>query len=193
MSKYFYHGTQGNYFGMKKALSILTTGGIKCKKLLNLDSFYGYNGLEYVSICKKEPDSEYLKNKNNGFYSYVQNSFCFIISDSIDAIKTETPSFVATPEILSKSISRFSDMFDEWQVKDKVPLSAIVGIGIPLNELKVLFSLRPELDILEELREILTISEELGLDIIDSSEFHFVEAYETQKEKGKRIAIKVNI
>lgn len=132
MSKYYYHGIQGNDFGMKKTLKILTTGGIKCKRLLNQENFVGYNGLDYVSICKKEREVEYFHSKTNGFYSFVRCNFCFIISDTI------------------------------------------------LGEL-------------QELKEILRISEVLGIDIVDSSELHFVESYESQKEEGKRIAIKVNL
>ncbi len=194
MSKYYYHGIQGNYFGMKKALKILTTGGIKCKRLLNQENFVGYNGLDYVSICKKEREVEYFHSKTNGFYSFVQCNFCFIISDTIDAVKTEMPDFLMTQEALKEYEStRFSDMFDEWQVREEIPLKFIVGIGIPLSELRILFEMQPTLGELQELKEILRISEALGIDIVDSSELHFVESYESQKEEGKRIAIKVNL
>lgn len=192
MSKYYYHGVKGSCFGVENALKILKTGGIKCKRLLHMECC-GYNGLDYVSICKKEQEKKYITNTVNGFYGFVQNSFCFIISDSIEAIKTEMPnsSLDYDEEPVFK---RYSDMFDEWQVREQIPLSAIVGIGIPVIELETLFELYPSsLKELQDLKEILSLSEKMGLDIIDSSEFHFVEVYESQKESGKRIAIKVKL
>ncbi len=196
MSKYFYHGTQGRYFGMKRALEILQTGGIKCKRLQNSDNFVGlgYNGLEYVSVCKKESESDYYKNKMNAFYNFVQSSFCFVISDDVEAQKTEIPNFAPNHELLeNKESIRYSDLFDEWQVREQIPLSSIIGIGIPISEIKTLYQMKPDLGELKDLKSILLVADKLGLDVIDSSEFGFVEDYESQKEKGERIAIKVNI
>lgn len=187
MSKYFYHGIQGQYFGMKGALTILQTGGIKCKRLLDPNRFIvlGYNGNDYVSVCKKEEEYKYYERNINAFYSFVQNSFCFVISNDIEAVKTELPSVPLTEE--TKKFTRFSDMFDEWQVKDQIPLSSIIGIGIPISEIKVLFKIRPELEKLEEIKQILILAEQLELDIVDSSEFGFVEKYEERKDiNGKQ-------
>lgn len=191
MSKYFYHGLGLSYFypdNITTVLEILTTGGIKCKRLLGKKKF-GYNGLDYVSVCKKYMEEEYHNAYGStGFYKYVQDCFCFIISDDIDAVKTETipKAYWYFQDIVEKMKKhpeyRYSDMFDEWQVKEMIPLSSIIGIGVPIQWLKeVDWSFHR--DSLEVLRNIFSIAESLGLDIVDSTDKNFVENYELEKGK----------
>ncbi len=178
-SKFFYHGLRRNRSSVDKLFRILTTGGIKCKRLLEYQSSYGYNGSSFVSVCKKYPNGDYQKDCTNAFYDYVNNSFCLIISDDIHAIKVGLDDI--QPNSLDKPYGlRVSDMFDEWQVYEQIPLSAIIGIGIPLKKLKKFMSKLQREDF-EQLRSIIMLARELGLDIVDSSEDNFVEKYEHRK------------
>jgi len=79
--------------------------------------------------------------------------------------------------------ARYSDMFDEWQVKDQIVTSSIIGIGLPMRWLDGV-DWRLCLNSLQELKEILSIAEALGLDIVDSSRENFVEEYELEKRKN---------
>lgn len=185
-SKYFYHGVGRRRSSLDKLLRILTTGGIKCKRLLNYGAYYGYNDRDYVSVCKKYPISEYSDSRTNAFYEYVFNSFCLIISDEVDAIKTSLDDIQKNS--LDKEVGlRVSDMFDEWQVYEQIPLSSIIGIGIPIKNIKKFMSKLQKEDF-ELLRKIIIIATGLGLDIVDSSDRKFVEKYERQKlEDPKKI------
>ncbi len=185
MSKYYYHGVKRGLV-LDKTLEIFQKGGIKCmpgaRKI-------GFNGLDYISICKKEAEEEYNKHSNNAFYNYVQNSICFIISDEIDAIKPEIIEnadkwnrFELVGYMNSKPGVRFSDMFDEWQVYRIVPLSSIVGLGIPLKELGTILKLTSG-NGKKRIEELIACALELGMDIVDSSDSNFVEKYESMKEK----------
>ncbi len=63
IGKYFYHGTDINSF-----MKILDTGEIKCRKLIDREGIkihrtlevtlgVGYNGTEYISLCRLNQDS----------------------------------------------------------------------------------------------------------------------------------------
>ena len=63
MSKYYYHGVKRGDI-LEKTLDIFQKGGIKCmpgaRKI-------GFNGLDHVSICTKEPEEEYSRHFINMF------------------------------------------------------------------------------------------------------------------------------
>lgn len=188
MSKYYYHGVKRGCV-LDKTFEIFQKGGIRCmpgaRKI-------GFNGPDHVSVCTKELDEEYGKHSNNAFYNYVQNSICFIISSELEAIKPEIIEnadkwnrFELIGYMNSKPGVRFSDMFDEWQIKDCVPLSAILAIGIPIKHLEELMDEKEEG--LKKVRKIISLALELGLDIVDSSASNFVEEYENQKLEQERI------
>lgn len=191
MSKYYYHGVKRGPV-LDKALEILKKGAIVC-----IPSFrkIGFNGSEYVSICTKEPEEEYRNHSNNGFYNYVQNRICFIISDEIDAIKPEIIEnadkwnrFELIGYMNSKPGTRFSDMFDEWQVYRQVSLSSIVALGIPYRDLDTILTKTLSDNGKEVLNEIIACAEALGLDIVDSSDPEFVKKYEEKKQAFSSIS-----
>ena len=184
MSKYYYHGVKRGLV-LDKALEIFQKGGIKCMPGVRK---IGFNGLDHVSVCMKEPVEEYGNHSNNAFYNYVQNSICFIILDTIETIKPEIIEnadkwnrFELVGYMNSKPGFRFSDMFDEWQVYKEIPLSAIIGIGIPLEELDTILT-ETSGNGAEKIKKLITCALESGLDIVDSSDPNFVEKYESEKE-----------
>lgn len=205
MSKYYYHGIR-NGLVLDKILNIFKDKGITSKRLQHNLCNSGFNGLDYISICKKEEESLYHKFPNNAFYNYVQDHFCFILTDDLDVIKPEIipdakswNRFELINYFNSKPGMQFSDMFDEWQVKDYIPLSKIIGIGIPVANLKSIFltgtmySSETSRESLDILKKIIFLANELKLDIIDSSELDFVTKYENQKELQQTIEFKLNI
>ena len=184
MSKYYYHGVKRGLV-LDKALEIFQKGGIKCMPGVRK---IGFNGLDHVSVCMKEPVEEYGNHSNNAFYNYVQNSICFIILDTIETIKPEIIEnadkwnrFELVGYMNSKPGFRFSDMIDEWQVYKEIPLSAIIGIGIPLEELDTILT-KTSGNGAEKIKKLITCALESGLDIVDSSDPNFVEKYESEKE-----------
>ena len=184
MSKYYYHGVKRGLV-LDKALEIFQKGGIKCMPGVRK---IGFNGLDHVSVCMKEPVEEYGNHSNNAFYNYVQNSICFVILDTIETIKPEIIEnadkwnrFELVGYMNSKPGFRFSDMFDEWQVYKEIPLSAIIGIGIPLEELDTILT-KTSGNGAEKIKKLITCALESGLDIVDSSDPNFVEKYESEKE-----------
>lgn len=187
MSKYYYHGLQGYFSVISKMLEIFQTGGLKCRRLLGEEES-GYNGLDYISVCKKYSSQDYKDTAmDNAFYTFVQDSFCFIISDRIDAIKTKPAGTIKwddySDSLLSNKQERISDMFDEWQVYQEIPLSMIVGIGLPVSFISsIQITLPSDCETIRKLRQVLILASELGLDIVDTDQQGFVEEYEKEKE-----------
>lgn len=187
MSKFFYHGTRNIY----NILKILISSGIVCQRIL------GFNGLNYISLCNKAKDEEYVSYPN-AFYNYIRNSYCLIISDEVDAIKPQKlnidcfKSNTELQEYLTKhSNIRYSDMFDEYQVRDFIPLKYILGVGLPIRKIKSEARTYENDSLFQSIKCILNLIEVLNLDIIDTSVFGFIEEYESAKSNNKDIKYKL--
>lgn len=198
-STYFYHGIGEKENFIDNFLRVLVTESIKSKRLLNRPSG-GCNGLDYVSICKKYPEhfyqdevwyTFYKKEELSGFYGYVFNHFCFIISDSVSAIKVGISDELTND--LDKPLDlKSSDMFDEWQVKDQIPLSKVIGVGIPLKWLEENKDIISSVDY-QKISKAVLLARDLGLDIVDSSNPSFVEEYERQKQESSSKVYQISI
>lgn len=196
MSKYYYHGIR-NISDVNTVLEIFKSGGIKSKRMQNRSYKIGFNGVDYVSVCNKVSGEEYKNFSNNAFKKYIINRFCFIIDDTITAVR---PKFIGDAInwnriqliklITSDSNIRFTDMIDEWQIKDEIPLSYIIGIGIPVKEINNFLSLHQENAIKRNIRKIIDAIIEyainLNLDIVDSSNDSFIEEYESKKNRSQK-------
>ena len=181
MSKYYYYGCRTD-----DMIEIIKTGEIKSQRKLGLTYGRGFNRLDYISVCNKCSDKEYEKYKKrlkyyvDAYSMFIEDRFCFIISDEITAIKTEYLEHYSFSRYqLNKYIdehpeTRYSDMIDEYQVKDSIPLKYIIGIGIPFNALL-------EGYIIDDLKVIMEITKSLNLDIINTNEVNFIEEYENKK------------
>ncbi len=181
MSRYFYHGVSS----IASTLKILQSGSIQCRRLLGKKA-NGYNGFDYVSVCKKYAEEDYQNTDlDNAFYKYVQNYCCFILSEEIPAMKTFPTKHIGDypmDTILFDKQKRVSDMFDEWQVYREIPLSFVVGIGIPCDYFLTIIRLTsPSNETIREMKEIIQIACSLGLDIVDTNVQGFAEEYEKQK------------
>lgn len=207
MKRIFYHGIFYNDISklfnsveleiIETMIKIIKTGGLKSRRRQGKTSAYGFNGDDYISICSKEDELEYSKYPTSAFYTYVNNNFCFIISDDIDAIKVRYNEvnryidFMVISELMRKFPNqRFSDMFDEWQVKDEISLSHIIGIGIPFCRVSNIDKTGE--DVKKKFAQLINLANKIGLDIIDTSDIQKIEAYERNilaLEKSKRKVI----
>lgn len=187
MSKYYYHGVVNKKnnndceYSIDHLIPILLSEGIKSKRLLGIKENYGFNGLDYVCVCKKhKPLNKETKNYN-AFSMYIDWKFSLIISDEIDAIKTE---YLSEDYYLSKKIrdshTKYSDLFDEYQVKDIIPISKIIGITIPF-EIVYIYIKHKDKKFLKKVKTLIELAKTLNLDIVDSSSYFFPYDYEFRK------------
>lgn len=188
MSKYYYHGTRT----INTMVRIFACNRIKSQRLLGYSKGYGYNGLDYISVCKKENTDDDYKRKTSAFCQFIKRNCCFIISDEIDAIKTEymNCNHMSCRELQSfleeHSDTRYSDMFDEWQVKNSIPLKYVVGIGLPIDDILERIEYDQSGFFLYDLSLLLKIVKDLNLDIIDTCEENFIENYESKNYNNEK-------
>lgn len=196
MGKYYYHGI-ASFYPEDVILNIIRSGSIKSKRLMGRTGIRGYNGLDYVSICTKLPNIEqedYIqKGYNCAYLDCIVNHFCLILSKDIDVVKPHLVlpnTFLSYSDLLNylEENPNFpvSDMFDEYQVKDMISLSKVIGIGIPLEEIKI----NNNYKLLEMIYKCAT---KLGLDIVNTSNVNFVDEYERNKKennKGYQLSLK---
>lgn len=188
MSKFFYHGTRT----INAMIKIFACNRIKSQRLLGYSKGTGYNGLDYISLCKKENKKDYIRGRLSAFYNYINGNCCFIISDEINAIKTEYMEcdHMTCEELQifleEHSDTRYSDMFDEWQVKDSIPLKYVIGIGLPIEKILENIEYDDSGFFLYTLKTLLKIVKELNLDVIDTCEEDFIENYELKLSSNEK-------
>ena len=190
MSKYYYHGIRGgidiNSYTINRMFRILESGGLKSNKLLHNSKFGGYNGIDYISVCSKQDINMYSNYKTNAFFNYIYNNYCFIISDKVDAIKTnyidsEAYDYHYILELMEHNPNiRYSDMFDEYQVKDEIPSNYIIGVGFPFNINNVHLSG----NVYKTFSKLHNLLDNLGLDIVDTSSIFFIKENENNKNNN---------
>ncbi len=146
---------------------------LKCRALLSSKlqrriSNGGFNGVDYISLC--DYTRRYIMSKAkkdfNAYNTYVRYSVSLMFPhgkfEVIDPVIVKSP-FLTTPKDyvkmkelgLSKD-KRFSDMPDEVQVKDRVPLEYMSGLAYPVhmvrengeNSIKKMARIMADLDML---------------------------------------------
>ena len=198
-SKYYYHGC-----GTCETLSkILDSKKICTGRELGLTLENGvalFNGLDYVCVSKKFSDSEYCAQEINerisAFPRYMQNHFGLILSDDIKALKTEiynikNYSYDFIYKFVSEQSNRWSDMFDEYQVKGSIGIDKFKAVTIPIDYLErwhVPYNNQFLLNIMNKI-------DEYHLDIVNSCDNRFSELYESSEynrdEESSKIKMRV--
>ena len=192
MKQLFYHGMKPRRTTLCRVntmLEIIETGGLKSNRILGNQLVQGYNGLDYVSVCAKEKFYKYINNNYSAFNIYIKSNFCFIISGEVPAIKTVYIDYDRFDNYADykRYLERFpgkqvSDLFDEWQVKDEIPLNYVLGLGIPLKQIMRYPGDNNEvLRVIERLRYF---AELYNWDVVDSSISSF---YCYEKDKIKKL------
>ena len=197
MSKYYYHGCS-----IDEMMEIMKCQTIKTQRDLGYEEGIGFNGLDYISVCSKLPDIEYKKEHIDDAYNrYIKNSFCFIISDEVNAIKTKYLDW-KTMNLAYNDIANYinthsgysySDIIDEYQIKGSISFDYIIGIGVPFNHLDKLEHSNNK-DICYDykiFKQIIEMAKLFSFDIIDTSKDHFLENYENEKAKKSYVLTKI--
>ena len=111
-----------------------------------------FNGMDYVSLCdlskKHREYSAYEMYVKRGL-SFLFNKKIEVIVPSIVNIRVGTYSFISDAHYFGLSRGRYSDLYDEVQVKDKVSLNNLEGMILSLSSIK---SYRGEDHLLEYLK-----------------------------------------
>ncbi len=106
---------------IKKLESILESGYIYSRRNLEEKHIkvgynnFNFNGLDYISICKKKSSFTTLESVA---YRYVREGTTLILSEKIK----EDLTFKEYPRAIE----------GEEQVKDKIPISYIIGLSLPI-------------------------------------------------------------
>ena len=202
-SKYYYHGC-----GTCETLSkILDSKKICTRKDLGLELKGGnglFNGLEYISVCKKsykKDNEQEINGTVESFTSFICRGFGLILSDDIRAEKTEIFKFdrYFTPYDIYKFVSehsekRWSNMFDEYQVKGSIDIDKFKAVMLPIDRLEkgyIKFDSK-------YLSNIMNKIDKYNLDIVNSCDDRFSELYESpdynrdeQNSKIKKRVMKI--
>ena len=150
-------GLYDKKYTLKVLESILKSEELLSPRLQGMDKKeygrIGYNGLDYISLCDYEK-KEKLNNKNlNSYIDYILSAMSLVFPKN--KLKIIEPIIIPMAKITSKSsyikylavmkeygmseTDRYTDLPDEVQVKDRIPLSFMKGITIPINELYNIF------------------------------------------------------
>lgn len=136
---YYYHGVVNGLVN-DKVVKIFESGEIASAARLGGSKRIGFNENDFISVCVNLGDEVYDKHSNNAFRKYILNHFCFVIDENVVAEKTEyipdaekMSAFLLHNLKMSNPDKRFSDIIDEYQIRDYVPLEKVVAFGIPYN------------------------------------------------------------
>lgn len=193
----YYHGIV-NGLVSDKVINILENGELSSATRMGESKRIGFNENDYISVCVNLGDDVYENYPNNAFNKYIVNHFCFVIDGSVDAIKTE---FIPDAKEMSgfdlnnlrrfNPDKRFSDIVDEYQIRDYVPLDKVIAIGIPygLEEVDGLIKLsnfcfltRDEFETF--IKQVEEMASDNGLEVVDSTSKEFSNMFENMgKEK----------
>ena len=191
----YYHGVVNGLVD-KKVLDILKKREISSAARLGYTKRIGFNENDFISVCSNMGEEVYNTGVNNAFNKYIKNNFCFVIDDSIEVEKPEyipNASKMGTLELFNLKRNnpnkRFSDIIDEYQVKDYISFDKVVAIGVPyglkVQDGEIILSnfcyLKPE-EFLELIGKVEKIAEELGIPVVDSSSKEFLTMFDGEKK-----------
>lgn len=191
----YYHGVVNGLVD-KKVLDILKKREISSAARLGYIKRIGFNENDFISVCSNMGEEVYNTGVNNAFNKYIKNNFCFVIDDSIEFEKPEyipNASKMGTLELFNLKRNnpnkRFSDIIDEYQVKDYISFDKVVAIGVPyglkVQDGEIILSnfcyLKPE-EFLELIGKVEKIAEELGIPVVDSSSKEFLTMFDGEKK-----------
>ena len=146
------HAINGYYemyypkLNLKVLESILKDNALLSRRLQGITNSSGFNGLDYISLCDYQKRNMYHTNNPHytAFNAYIKESLSLIFP--IDKLQVITPYIL---NIITKNKKgyhhmaylgnikdiRYSDLYDEIQVKDKISLDLLCGITIPVKKM----------------------------------------------------------
>lgn len=199
MEPYLYHGIKWNNFEL--LMDILTTGHILSRKNLNnkiTDKNNIFNGEEYVSLCQKSLNDDYLRYDYKSSYDdfivgkpcliLKNNNFNLIFPNLISLLDKDIMSPDEWHKIIFKDDDvRYSYYMDELQVKDEVKLeNALIAVGLPMEYINYNLNEEDKKNLFKRISLVLK-EKYNNIPIIDSSRYNFAD---NEEEINKHILIK---
>lgn len=144
MNRFYYHGITDNALVCLE--SILNAGAILSRSLMNdkqleisNHEYIGYNGYNYISVCKKYYNSEL----SDCYDEYIRNNISLVIINPTNLSNTQlihsndkdSNNYQDYYNNYHNCNARYSDLTGEFQVYEKIPLKNIVAISYPLTML----------------------------------------------------------
>lgn len=196
----YYHGVINGLVD-KKIMSILANREISSAGRMGYTNKIGFNEDNYVSVCSNMGEEIYNEIANNAFNKYIFNRFCFVIDSSVEVEKPEYIRDASSMSILdlynlkrNNPNKRFSDIIDEYQVRDYIPFDKIVAIGIPYGlETKDGYVTLSNFCFLttDEFKKLIiqieSVALELGIPIVDSSSLEFKTMFMDTSKQMKKV------
>lgn len=129
-SDWFYHRLKEEDFD-----KIILSGGLYSKRKLGgkVSKNFSFNGKDFISLSKQVDIKEGTSTSDCSYSYYIDWNFGYVI-EKVDAIKTRYIQSYWSLHTFLKNLPinrRYSLFYDEYQVKDEIPLEKIIGIKIP--------------------------------------------------------------
>ena len=116
--------------------SILSSGYLLSRRNLGVNSSYGFNGMDYISLC----DMSMQESSYSAYNMYIKNGLSLLFDKSIKVIEPTflyidnmLPNFSDIMKSYGLEKERYSDLMDEVQVKDSLSLDYLKAISLPIN------------------------------------------------------------
>jgi len=140
--------THNNYnlkLSNQKLTNILRSNALLSRKLQGINDSKGFNGIDYISLCDYQKRNIHPINhqKYTSFEAYIRDSISLIFPKDkleiitptiIDIITTSKQGYRDMAYLGMSSDKRYSDLFDEVQVKNKISLDLMCGITFPFHK-----------------------------------------------------------
>ncbi len=183
---------------------ILASNALLSRRLLGMSESYGFNGLDYISLCdyeKKEELSEGRKSYN-AYHSYIKNSVALAFEKEKICDKIIQPELVENCSLTKHGYrfmrdaglfegKRFSDMPDEVQIKDRLSMDNLSYISFPVASFLDYHSMKKnnkKIDLLlQEIYELNSMLLDYGKDI---DIYDIQSGYELNEENIKKLILR---
>ena len=135
---------------LDKLKCILQSKELLSRRLLGLPDSSGFNGMDYISLCDYQQRNVYPFNhpNYNSYDAYIRENISIMFPKDklqiinpyiIDVIKKNKKGYARMATLGLNEFIRFTDLPDEVQVKDRIPLDLMCGITIPVKKLENIF------------------------------------------------------
>jgi len=130
----------------KKLRQILKDNALLSRRMQGLENSTGFNGMDYISLCDYQKRDMYHENHHQytAFDSYIRGSLSLafpkeklsLINPYITGIiNTSKKGYNRMVQLGMIEEVRYSDLYDEVQVKNKISLDLMCGITIPISKM----------------------------------------------------------
>ena len=125
---------------------ILKDHALLSRRMLGLTDSIGFNGIDYISLCDYEKRNIHPINhpKYTSYEAYIRETLSLIFPKDkleivtptiIDVITTTKQGYRDMAYLGMSQDKRYSDLYDEVQVKNKISLDLMCGITIPFHKI----------------------------------------------------------